>query len=266
MTPRPARSLPAIGTLALAATLLPAAAASAHVTVDPPGAAAGQLVQLTFTVPNEQPDQATTGLDVALPKGFLLEAAQTVPGWTTTVDTAPDKTPIAVHWTGGKSAPKTYVTFGLRGRMPSGGSTAVFPAVQRYERTRTEWTKPDQTTDLPAPVVTLQPDLKGLDGSALGQTPGPGTGATAGRAGTSAGADALARSRSSLAVALGLGSLLLALGSLGATLLLRREGRAVGAGGPDPVREASGAELAEPAAKNPAKSRPPARSGPGKRR
>jgi periplasmic copper chaperone A len=213
------------------ALLGPATSASAHVSIDPAAASAGQLVQLTFTVPNEKPDQAITGLDVTLPQGFLLESAQQVPGWTTAVDTAPNKIPTAVHWSGGRSGPSTFVTFAIRGRMPSGGGVVTFPAVQRYERSTVSWSKPDQSSDLPAPVVTLQADVKGLNGSALPTVPPAGTVPTAGTAAGSSGssgssgvigADSLARSRSSLALALSFGALLLALGALGAAVLTRR--------------------------------------------
>lgn len=210
---------------AVLALLALAPAASAHVSVDPPTAAAGGLVQLTFTVPSEQQDQDTVGLDVTLPQGFLLESAQQVPGWTTVVDKAADRTPTAVHWSAGQAGPGTFVTFSIRGRMPRGGSTAAFPAVQRYTRTTVSWSKSDQASDLPAPVVTLQAAVKGLDGGTLPTVPAATVpAATPGAAaGAGGGSDALARSRSSLALALALGSLLLALGALGATVLLRRE-------------------------------------------
>lgn len=249
----------AAGALGAGLLLLGAGPAAAHVTVEPAAAAAGQLVQLTFTVPNEQPDQDTIGLDVTLPKGFLLETAETVPGWTTRVDLSPSKIPTAVHWTGGRSAPKTFVTFAIRGRMPSGGSSALFPTVQQYERTSVQWNQADQTSDQAGPVVTLEADVKGLNGSSLPQVPvasgAPGTTGTGAGAPATAGApgeDALARSRSSLALALGLGALLLGLGSLGATLLLRREGARLAHPAEEPARPGSkpGSEAAgKPAAK-----------------
>lgn len=276
------RLLGAAGALAAGTLLAGAGPASAHVTVEPLSASAGQLVELTFTVPNEQPDQDTIALDVRLPKGFLLETAQTVPGWTTRVDLSPSKIPTAVHWTGGRSAPKTFVSFAIRGRMPSGGSTALFPATQRYERTVAEWSDADQTSDKAGPVVTLQADVKGTDGSSLPQVPvasgaagaGTGAGAAAGAAaGGTPGEDALARSRSSLALALGLGAFLLGLGSLGATLLLRREGARAG-GGPaaDDAPPAAAADQAKPNGKATGKgepkpdAKPDARAGTGKRR
>ena len=209
------------------ALLAPATPASAHITVEPATSASGELVQLTFTVPNEQPGQDTVGLDLKLPQGFLLESAQSVPGWTTVIDTAADQTPTAVHWSGGRSGPGTFVSFAIRGRMPTGGSTAAFPAVQRYTRTSVSWSGPDQASTRPAPLVSLQAAVKGLDGGTpptvpAATVPAAAAGA-AGAAGVGGGPDALARSRSSLALALALGSLLLALGALAATLLLRRE-------------------------------------------
>jgi len=224
MTPRAARrgSVRGLGVLAATTALLAVApAASAHVTVDPAAAPAGQPVALTFTVPTEEVDQDTVGVDVSLPKGFLLEVAQSVPGWTTTVDRAADRTPIAVHWNGGHAGPGTFVTFSLRGRMPQQGADARFAAVQHYTRTTVSWSDPNPAAEAPAPVVRL---LSGAPGAA----PEPAAAASAAPVPSApevvAGADELARSRASLALALALGAFLLGGSCLGWLARGRRPG------------------------------------------
>ncbi|MEP6815091.1 MAG: DUF1775 domain-containing protein, partial [Marmoricola sp.] len=86
--------------MALLITVLSAAPALAHVEISPARVAPDTFGTFTLQVPNEHPSEDAVGLDVALPKGFLLESAEAVPGWTTTVDARPGGTPVAVHWRG----------------------------------------------------------------------------------------------------------------------------------------------------------------------
>jgi uncharacterized protein YcnI len=69
--------------LALILTLLLAAPASAHVTVIPDIARPGDSPQVTFRVPNERADAATTALALFLPAGVSAEVAPHK-GWTIT--------------------------------------------------------------------------------------------------------------------------------------------------------------------------------------
>jgi periplasmic copper chaperone A len=244
MTRRGATLVLALGSAVVALPLLAAAPAAAHVTVVPQSAAPGALETFTFTVPNEEPDQSTVALDVRLPAGFRLEAAQSLPGWTTVVESAADRTPVAVHWTGGRIPPQQFATFEVIGRLPATGTSARFPAVQHYDRTTVAWTQ--DGGDEPAPAVTLTGTVKNVDGSAVAtSTPSPGPDrvplASAEPAGAAAGQDSLARSRSSLALALSVGALLLAVGGL-VNAALRRRGPA-----PAPIEAAAAASPAEQA-------------------
>jgi uncharacterized protein YcnI len=66
--------------LAALLTLLFAAPAAAHVSVIPQVARPGDTLELTFRVPNERADAATTALELFLPKGVPATIADH-PGW-----------------------------------------------------------------------------------------------------------------------------------------------------------------------------------------
>jgi hypothetical protein len=85
----------------------------------------------------------------------VLGAAETVPGWTTKVDSGKDGTATAVHWTGGRIPPKTFGQFALRGRTPATAGALAFKTVQRYERESDSWTGP-AGSEKPAPVLTVR--------------------------------------------------------------------------------------------------------------
>ena len=74
-------------TLALIAILALAvpAGASAHVTLQPEEAAAGDFTVLDVRVPNERDDAATTKVDVQFPPGFVFASYQPVAGWSVEV-------------------------------------------------------------------------------------------------------------------------------------------------------------------------------------
>ena len=79
--------------LVLLVFLALAAPASAHVSVLPDVARPGDTVELTFRVPNERADAATSGLELFLPKGVPAKIAPH-PGWT-----AEDKGNGDITWT-----------------------------------------------------------------------------------------------------------------------------------------------------------------------
>jgi uncharacterized protein YcnI len=70
----------------LAALVLAAAPASAHVTVNPSNAAQGGYSKLTFRVPNEKDTGATTQVEVDLPQDTPIASVSVkpTPGWTAT--------------------------------------------------------------------------------------------------------------------------------------------------------------------------------------
>jgi uncharacterized protein YcnI len=77
----------AVAAGALAAVLLAAAPASAHVTVNPSDATQGGFTKLTFRVPNEKDNAATTAVEVNLPQEtpIAFVSIKPVAGWTANV-------------------------------------------------------------------------------------------------------------------------------------------------------------------------------------
>ncbi|MEN5076153.1 YcnI family protein [Isoptericola cucumis] len=143
----------AVGGLTLAAAVLSAGAASAHVTVTPDGAdgaVAGGYTTLTFKVPNESADAATTKVEVDLPADtpFTSVSVEPVPGWTAEVTNADLPEPVEVHGTEVTEAPTRVVWTadegaGVRagqfqrftisaGPVPEGVDELLLPATQTY--------------------------------------------------------------------------------------------------------------------------------------
>jgi hypothetical protein len=67
--------------LLLAAVLLPAVPASAHVQVQPARAPAGSDARLTFEVPNERSDAATRRIVIQMPRGVTSVEELALHGW-----------------------------------------------------------------------------------------------------------------------------------------------------------------------------------------
>ena len=186
----------AAAALTAAALLASAAAASAHVAVTPERSTPEEFLAYTLTVPNELEGQSTTDVEVTLPDGFTLEAAQAVPGWTTRVTRKADGSAGRVRWSGGRIPPGTFAAFQLRGRNGDQPATLAWKAVQRYERTTVSWTG---AADDDTPAATTR-----IDPAAAAGTAQPA--ATAAAEGT----DPLARSRAALAAVLAATALVVA--------------------------------------------------------
>jgi uncharacterized protein YcnI len=134
----------------VAATVLLATPAWAHVTVHPETLPAGSSdIELTFRVPNERGDANTVGLQVFFPTDLPLLTVDVlpVPGWTAKVDTRNLATPITtddgtvsqvvsdVTWTAtaGGTAPGQYEDFVVAaGRGPGRPGSAIFKSLQVY--------------------------------------------------------------------------------------------------------------------------------------
>lgn len=145
------RRLATIAAVATAALLAAALPAAAHVTVNPDQAEQGGYEELTFRVPNERDDAATTKLEVAFPQDHPLTSVSVKPhpGWTYEVATRKLDEPIntgssevtkvvdRITWTANddESAvkPGEYDAFSVSaGRMPN-VDQIVFKALQTYE-------------------------------------------------------------------------------------------------------------------------------------
>jgi uncharacterized protein YcnI len=155
--------------------------ASAHVTVDAPGATRGGSDQvINVRVPTESDTATTIELKLQLPSDTPIASVlvQTIPGWTFTETTTKLTTPIKtddgditsavteIDWTaaaGSGIKPNEFQDFTfLAGQLPDADSV-VFKAIQLYDDgTQVAWietTAPGSSAepDHPAPVLSLQP-------------------------------------------------------------------------------------------------------------
>ena len=180
--PRAARWRRVTTTITLTAIALLAGAgiASAHVSVNPSEATAGdEAIKLTFRVPNESPTAGTVGLTIALPTDapFAFVSVKAVPGWTVTPTKTTLPTPVtegettikeavtSVTWTataGTQIAPGEFAEFEISaGSVPDVDSMA-FPATQTYsDGTVVEWNEPTPASgeepEHPVPTLAITP-------------------------------------------------------------------------------------------------------------
>ncbi|HEX5712470.1 MAG TPA: YcnI family protein [Solirubrobacterales bacterium] len=161
-------------TMALIAALALAvpASASAHVTLQPSEAAAGDYVVLDVRVPNESDDAATTRVDVQFPDGFIFASYQPVAGWSVKVQMAKMAEPVTSHgeeiteqvsrmtWTADSDnvgvQPGQFQDFPISVQIPGkAGDALTFKALQTYDDGEVvRWIgAPD--SEKPAPQVTV---------------------------------------------------------------------------------------------------------------
>ncbi|WP_277441733.1 YcnI family protein [Streptomyces sp. SPB162] len=162
-------------TIAVAAWLLSAPAASAHVTVRPDTAAPGSYVTVVFHVPSEQKDTTTTEVEVVLPADHPLASVRTrpLPGWHSRVEKTALSTPLRtddgqvtevvskVVWTGGAIGIDQFEEFELAiGPLPTDVDSLVFKVLQTYGNGAVaRWINKPSTSgaepENPAPVLRL---------------------------------------------------------------------------------------------------------------
>ncbi len=138
-----------IAAAVLVATLAVASAASAHVTLQPSEAPAGDFTRLDVRVPNERDNAGTTKVEVEFPPGFVFVSTEPVPGWTAKITKRKLDKPMEVvgeqqseevntiTWTGdGKTGivkPGEFQDFGLSVATPDKpGTKLTFKALQTY--------------------------------------------------------------------------------------------------------------------------------------
>lgn len=157
---------------ALAAPLVLATAAGAHVTLQPSEVPAGGFTRLDVRVPTERPDASTTKVEVQFPPGFTTVSTEPVPGWTAKVARVKLAKPQVndegekitdrvdtVTWTAagqGGIGPGQFQDFGLSVAVPDkAGSSLTFKAVQTYSSGEVvRWIGPPDSEE-PAPQVKL---------------------------------------------------------------------------------------------------------------
>lgn len=146
---------------AVIALVMSAAAAQAHVTVQPTEATAGSFARFVVRVPNERDNAATTKIEVQLPETLESVSFQPKAGWTRTVQ---GKT---VTWEGGRIEPGEFDEFGFSTRMPDEATTLVFPAVQTYSNGEVvRWIGPADAEEPAGRVTVVAASEEGEEGDA----------------------------------------------------------------------------------------------------
>ena len=210
----------------VAAALVLAPAAVAHVTVNPNEVAADSFARFAVRVPNERPNADTTKVTVRLPEGLFFVSFQPKPGWKGTVTMEKLDPPATVFgeqvtervatvtWEGGRIAPGEFDEFGMSAKVPNApGRMLVFPALQTYSNGEVvRWIGPPDA-DEPASRVTLGP--KEEEGAAA-QAPQPASSSEE----SAGGGDS--EGRANLALGFGIAGLVAGLAALVLTFVRRR--------------------------------------------
>ena len=140
--------------IAALALLIPAAA-QAHVTVTPRQSAAGATEKYTFRVPTEG-KVATTGADLEVPAGVIVEVVSKPAGWTYELTRKDDRI-VAIKWTMDVQ-PGEFVEVALVARNPRDQKQIVWTLRQRFaDGTVTDWTRTPQGAVRPTALTTLTP-------------------------------------------------------------------------------------------------------------
>jgi uncharacterized protein YcnI len=199
--PRPLARLVVLVTAVLtglAASIVVAGTASAHVGVSSQDAAPGGYGKITFRVPNESDVASTVGLRIQVPQEAAMTSLRTqpIPGWTVTLTTSDLEEPLQVDGRdissyvsviefraeGGGIAPGEFQEFALSGGPFPEVDRLAFPTVQLYsDGSEAAWIEPSvdgqEEPERPAPVLSLAADT------------GAGAGADTGAAATEEDAD-----------------------------------------------------------------------------
>lgn len=155
--------------------------AGAHVSIHPATAPRGSFSILSFAVPDERADAATTSVEVVFPtdRPIPFVSVQPVPGWTATVERTTLAEPLAtedgsvsevvsrVVWSGGRIEPGEFQQFTVSaGPLPTTGRRVVFKALQTYSSGDVvRWiatpAKGAPEPEHPAPVLRLSTATRG---------------------------------------------------------------------------------------------------------
>jgi uncharacterized protein YcnI len=172
---RMSQRVAAVSGLATLTVVAAAGAASAHVTANPSTAEPGSYSKVTFRVPNEEQQAATTKVEVDLPADHPIPSVsiRPVPGWTIKVEKAKLATPVKVDggelteavskitWSGGTVEPGRFQEFDVSmGPLPTDTDRLTFKAVQTYSNGDVvHWDQPPgdrgQEPEHPAPSIRL---------------------------------------------------------------------------------------------------------------
>ncbi len=163
----------------IAAALVPASSASAHVHVVAPPTSPGARTVFTVGVPNERSDAATARVALRIPAEFQQVRPVTARGWR--VARSRDGDATVLTWSGGRITGTGRVEHSFRAIAPPAGSYTI-PAAQTYDDGQVVRWIGGPDAEFPAPVVTI-----GDDGAVLAPAPAhtlPAAPASAGEEGT----------------------------------------------------------------------------------
>jgi periplasmic copper chaperone A len=163
----------------LAAVLLIAPAAGAHVTLQPEELVAGDFSRVDVRVPNERDNASTTKVVVQMPPGFLFVSSEPVPGWNAEIKMRKLDKPVeqfgeqiteevdTVTFTADGEAnaigPQQFQDFGLSVGVPDKAGTLTFKAIQTYSNGEVvRWIgAPDSESPAPQVQVAAAPAEEG---------------------------------------------------------------------------------------------------------
>lgn len=155
------------------AVLTLAGPASAHVTISPSTAVAGEYAVLTVGVPHGCDGSATTAIAISLPEGVLSVTPTRNPFWTVEETQETLAEPITDAHGNTVTERDAVVTYTARTPLPDGQrdtfelslklpdapfTTLAFPVIQTCEQGETAWTEVSADgaeTEHPAPTLTL---------------------------------------------------------------------------------------------------------------
>jgi uncharacterized protein YcnI len=152
---RTGRRLVAVGLVAAAASLVIAAAASAHARVSPPVVLAktGQIFSLA--VPTEEENSTTTKIEFTPPSGFSIDSFVPSPGWHREVESTgsgEDAVVTKVTWTGG-SVPTGEDAFFQFLAQTGSTKTYTFGVRQTYSDGKVVDWNGSESSDAPSPTI-----------------------------------------------------------------------------------------------------------------
>lgn len=169
------RTLRSFGVLAgaLAAMLLSAGVASAHVTVQPKESAPGAFETYVVSVPSERPS-ATTRVELDIPDTVLFSKVAPKPGWQYELVRNASGKVTGINWAGGSIGPDEFDQFAFQARNPREVGSVAWKARQTYaDGNVVQWTGP-VGADTPASVTTIKAGATANDSHAdAGVTPAP---------------------------------------------------------------------------------------------
>lgn len=125
-------------TAAATVVLLFPMAVQAHVSITPRESTHGATERYTVRIPTEG-KVATTGADIEIPEGVIVEVLQAPSGWKHEIKRKDDRI-VAISWQA-DVAPGEFIEVGFVARNPRQGAQIVWTLRQRFaDGTVTDWT------------------------------------------------------------------------------------------------------------------------------